>query len=544
MDDTTSRQQIDELADLYLTNPGQNTRIDGPSPIKLAPKVVSEATPSVDTTAESMLEEADGSDAPEQPILRLTEEAQADLAEPAIADAANENGSDETPSDEPAPQAMLEAVLLGNLPGMSGPWLTQYAQLLAQTEGPVILLHLADEAIDLELIEPRAEAQPVPSQPGNAVRIPPMRGDKTGLVGLIDALVRNEQTPARTILVRFDSTGDTQALSRLAAMDDWTLLCGSDKASIAGAGRQLRSAAQNDPRLADRNVGIMVMGSDDAAAQEAAKQIASEIEDDLANPVELVGHLKRMQPVQVRDLGSFPDPIGLWPKLVAFFDSLEVPEPIATPKPQPKPEPVMAQTPTPAPPKPVEPAASRPEPMPRFRQVPPAPAPPKHKPKTQPVASTPRATGPIAQPLNEPMRPAPTPRVLTPQPELDLVALIAQGPAALDRPVILDARIPDQPDTQLAVDAQGKVHLLKKGSGVVSEDALNLIEAGQWLCDHLELIALTQRDRDFVDTAPALHLLTDQATQLVGKLPDQVQLHLLQQVTIGKETGWFCTPMA
>lgn len=141
------------------------------------------------------------------------------------------------------------------------------------------------------------------------------------------------------------------------------------------------------------------------------------------------------------------------------------------------------------------------------------------------------------------MRPAPTPRVLTPQPELDLVALIAQGPAALDRPVILDARIPDQPDTQLAVDAQGKVHLLMKGSGVVSEDALRLIEAGQWVSEHLELIALTQRDHKFVDTAAALHLLTDQAGQLVGKLPDPVQLHLLQQVTIGKETGWFCTPM-
>lgn len=141
------------------------------------------------------------------------------------------------------------------------------------------------------------------------------------------------------------------------------------------------------------------------------------------------------------------------------------------------------------------------------------------------------------------MRPAPSPRVLTPQPELDLVALIAQGSAALVSPVTLDARIPNQANTQLAVDAQGTVHLLKKGSGVVSEDVMQLIEAGQWVRENLELIALTQRDQDFVDTAPVLHLLTDQATQLTGKLQSQIKLHLLQQVTLGKETGWFCTPM-
>ena len=147
------------------------------------------------------------------------------------------------------------------------------------------------------------------------------------------------------------------------------------------------------------------------------------------------------------------------------------------------------------------------------------------------------------------MRPAPTPRVLTPQPELDLVALLAQGPAALDDPAQLDARIPDQPQTQLVVDAQGTVHILAQHHAETTDPraaVLHLIEAGQWVTDHLELIALTQRDRDFVDSDPVLHLLTDRAdrtTQLVGKLAGQVKLHLLQQVQLGKESGWFCTPL-
>ena len=553
MDDTTSRQQIDELADLYLTEPGQDSAsqpspVEGPAPIKLAPKVGDAAASPGGAPPQDINEPSDL----EQPVLRLTEREQAELNGADAADPGPSNEQiDQRETNEPPPRAMLEAVLMGNLPGMSGPWLTQYAQLLAQTEGPVILLHVGEEAIDLELVEPRPEAQPAPVQASTTLRIPPMRGDRTGLVGLIDALVRNELTHARTILVRFDAISDAQTLSQIAAMDDWTLLCGSDNASIAAASQQIRTAVHTDPRLADRNVGIMVMGSDDDAAQTAAQRIASELHHDLANPVELVGHLKRMQPVQVRDLGSFPDPVGIWPKLVGFFDSLEIPEPLPAPEPAPAPQPTAPKPKAPATPpptraatQPAQPAASRPEPTPRFRQARPAPTPPQRQP--QPVAEPPRATPRAAQATAAPTRPAPTPRVLTPQPELDLIALIGQGPAALDGPIALDARIPDQPDTQLAVDAHGTVHLLKKGSGVVSDDVMGLIEAGRWVTGHLELIALTQREQRFVDSAPILHLLTnraDQAAPITGKLAGQIKLHLLQQVTLGKETGWFCTPL-
>jgi outer membrane biosynthesis protein TonB len=562
MDDTPSRQQIDELADLYLTDPAQDSPVSGPTPIKLSPKVGdAAASPTNERNENDFVDTFDDS----HPVLRLTEEEAEELSGgQAVAQMppTSEDESNQPPAtNEPAPRAVLEAVLMGNLPGMSGPWLTQYAQLLAQNEGPVVLLHVSDEAIDLELVEPRAEAQPAPIQPATTVRIPPMRGGRTGLVGLIDALVRSESTPARTILVRFDTFTDKQTLSRLAAMDDWTLLCGSDGASIAAASRSLRSAVHSDPRLADRHVGVMIMGSDDDAADQAAKRIAHELEDDLVNPVELIGHLRRMQPVQVRDLGSFPDPVALWPKLVSFFDSLEMPEPLAVPEPAPAPEATPKPEPMPAPPKPrakaaqapphvppkprARPAASRPEPTPRFRQAKPkpqaAPTPPQQAPTRQRTAAQP------SQPnVGTPMRPAPTPRVLAPQPELDLIALIGQGTAALDNPVALQARIPEQPDTQLAVDAQGTVHILAQAEADFNQSVMRLIEAGHWVNDHLELIALTQRDRDFVDTQPVLHLLTDRAdltTQVVGKLAGQIKLHLLQQVKLGRESGWFCTPL-
>jgi hypothetical protein len=641
MDDPTSRQQIDELADLYLTgvidesdspaapdDAPPDHPLEGPEPIRLSPKAAEHGAPDANNGPANDYQDPDD----RHPVLRLTETDEEDTSSAtATQDASTQAGETEhqapaADTDEPAPQAMLEAVLLGNLPGMSGPWLTQYAQLIAQSEGPVALLHVGDEAIDLELIEPRAEAEPAPAAPTAAVRIPPMRGNKTGLVGLIDALTRSETAPTRTILVRLDADDDAQARSRFAAIHNWTLLCGADDASVAAAGRELRTLVRADPRLADRSVGVMVMGSDEPSARAAARRVANEADGDLASPVQFIGHLKRMQPVQVRELGSFPDPVAVWPQLVAWFDTLEVPEyepepePVletVVPEPTPEPAPQRSQQPpVPAPTIPrqapkaprlsdaaakiaaPQPPASRPKPRPVFTATPPKPQPeqkaphrptpqpqtePQPQPEPEPPAArrpepapqparpaeprrpepqptreaprptpTPTATATTERPpASTPTRPAPRPRVLARHAELDLIALVAQGPAALQDPAALDARIPDQPDTQLAVDAQGVVHILARhDTDAASTDArqavMQLIEAGRWVREHLELLALTQRDRDFTDADPVLHLLTDRAdltTQLVGKLAGQVKLHLLQQVKLGRESGWFCTPL-
>lgn len=573
MDDHHSRQQLDELAELYLTSitgqapesgeaPGENNALDGPAPIRLSPKLPEQsATPS----GNHKIIEPSVSGDDRHPMLRLTDEDDTSehaelLGAPVATMTRDEPSAKAPPQDRPAPQAVLEAVLMGNLPGMSGPWLTQYAQLLAQTEGPVALLHLSDSTIDLELIEPRAEAEPAPIQPSLAVRIPPMRTGMSGLVGLVDALVTSDVSPTRTVLVRIDTADDALTLSRLAAIDDWTVLCGSDDTAIASVVRQLRTVVRADPRLADRNVGLMVMGSEEAAARRATQQVAEALENDLAHGVDLVGHLKRMQPVQVREIASFADPVSVWPQLVSWFDTLEMPEPMApaidafepsapekiehaaeakkpaAQSPQPRQQKLSAQAaqiPIPTS------TGSRPQATPQFRQTSAAQS------KEQRANTTPP---PITQ-ATRPTRPAPRPRVFSPEAELDLVALLEQGTAALNDPVTLDARIPEQPKAQLVVDAHGAVHILSQHDAQALDTrqaTMQLIEAGRWVHENLELIALTQRDRTFIDQEPVLHLMTgqaDQATRLVGKLGGQVKLHLLQQVQLGQESGWFCTPL-
>ena len=146
-----SRSSIDELADLYLTGvhapsaaAAQRDPLEGPAPIRLAPKPAMQGgAGSAVLDAQPMLAEQtraksakDSDNAQSHPILRLTE-----------------GDDDDTPAQPRRAGADARAVVLGNLPGLSGPWLTQYAQVLAQSRGPVAVLHVDEETIDLELVE-------------------------------------------------------------------------------------------------------------------------------------------------------------------------------------------------------------------------------------------------------------------------------------------------------------------------------------------------------------------------------------------------------
>jgi len=603
MDETRTRQKLDDLADLFLTgvvdDPGTLPEgeprpspaadlLEGPAPIRLAPKAAGKSTttsPPVD------MELADS-----HPMLRLTrEDAEAKVDD--IAAALAQGGYPSSEAPDTRGRAVVEAVVMGNLPGLSGPWLTQYAQLIAQSDGPVAVLHVAEDAIDLELVEPRSEALPAPRRPTATLRVPPMRGGRTGLLGLLDALVNAPAGPVQTILVRLEPTTDPRDLSRLAAINDWTLLCGSDSTAIAGCRHMLQQLTHADPRLAGKHVGVMIMGSDEDAASAAANQLARSAQDLLADHLEFIGHLQRMQPVQVRQLGSFTDPVSLWPQLVNWFDDLDLPEPVIhtetpgpattaaasataevttpdkpprpittaeTPDPlrsTPAPQPGPFHVPTPPPPaaitrrqSPAEAAASaarlpKPAVPPRPRPEPVAeeqsqPAAPKPAPKPRPAPAAPSADA----------NPAPTPRNLRPVPRLDLAALLADTPAAIAGATPLDARIPHQRSAQLVVDDEGVIHILVRHESLSAKPQaadprqaiLDLIDARRWVSEHLELLALTQRDHDFVTVEPTLHLLTDRAdlaTGLVSRLGQSLKLHLLQEVTLGGETGWFCTPL-
>ncbi len=551
---TRTRQSIDELAELYLTGMQASAKprpdpLEGPPPIRLAPKPVT-ATASSATVLDAHPvppQPAKHPEDPGHPILRLTEgddtaERQELLGQdapdndrPAHAErpagSSRPNVSDDRAINAHRPAyARAQAVILGNLPGISGPWLTQYAQLTAQQRGPVVVLHVDEETIDLELVEPREEAQPATRSDTPAVRIPPA-APGSGLVGLLDALVRAEQAPVQTVLVRLPAEPDAMAVSRLSALEEWTVLCGADDASVVATYRMLKQVVEHDPRNAGKHVGLMVMGSDEPAVHHAADKIATAAASHLSTPVRLVGQLQQMQPVSVRQLGSFPDPVGVWPELVAWMQGLESP---ADESPQPPAdkteEKAMSQH--------AEPIIS-----PHLR-VPPRPQRTQDTEPAQPTRPESPGQAPrTAMPVRE-QAAASAPAT----PELDLFALLNQGPAGIAGGTALEARIPAAPSIQLALDAQGVVHLLVQHA--VADDPRRavpeLMEAKRWAEENRSLLALTQRDRGFAPAPPVLHLFTDrpeQATALVARLGDTLRLHLLQKVTLGRETGWYCTPL-
>lgn len=174
--------------------------------------------------------------------------------------------------------------------------------------------------------------------------------------------------------------------------------------------------------------------------------------------------------------------------------------------------------------------------------------PPPRSAATPSAPPTPAASGSVR--TAQTVRETPAPNPAGPQ-DLDLFALLAQGPSAIVDGLALDARIPASPDIQLAVDAQGAVHLLVH-HGLADDPRKSvpeLVEARRWVEENLSILKLTQRDCEFADPKvfpPVLHLFTDraeQATALVARLGDALKLHLLQKVTLGRETGWFCTPL-
>ncbi|MCC6680579.1 MAG: hypothetical protein IT445_06710 [Phycisphaeraceae bacterium] len=546
MDDERTKQALDDLADLYLTGispDGQTVRktsdpLDAPAPIRLKPKLSPGSAPvpgSDPSEAEGKSQQQQQLDAvtgahraangrtEEAPFLRLTDDEESKESATAII---------APPEPQPMLGAQVEAVLLGNLPGVSGPWLQQYAQLLSDQNGPVALLHVAGERIELELVEPKnavGKTRPVIEMGQSSDRRP-------AIVALLEALVRAGQSAVTSVLVHVEPALDGTEALRLFALDDWTLLCGADDASIISAYRMLKQRAETDVTVSDKRIGLMIMGSEQSVAQSAAARIRSASESFLNTPVRLMGWQKQMVPVHVRRLGTFEGVNQVWPKLCDWFATLERPqveqiEPAATAEgdSSPVPHPEMKKSASTAP-------ERRPQ-LPRRSRIMdiPAPAKPAERPKREP------ASIPAPAPVTEPsaIRDSGGPPSAIPS----LSALITTLPGA----IALEARCPQLPGVEIVLDQRGVMHLLHREADNLQSAITELLSARQWAVEHRQLLALTQRQLKLdADAEPMLHLFTgrcEQATALVARLGDQFKLHLLRQVAVGSQSTWFCAPL-
>ncbi|MEM9883877.1 MAG: hypothetical protein AAF800_13275, partial [Planctomycetota bacterium] len=510
MDDRNPQppETLDDLAELFLTEPDPDA-LAGPGPIKLPPKAAASAPP---------------------PPPRAEEP-----ADPAAADYRTPDGGGDEPrlrlaGDEPRPTdraagpivANAEAVVLGNLPGMAGPWLTQYGQLLAQQDGAVAILHVDACRIDLELVEPTQPAPDVDPYAGPAAAAPTLRVPPGGFAGrdllaVLDQLCAARVAPVRTVLVHLDPT--PESLPKLLSLDYWTLLSGADDAAIVAGYRLLKRLLEANGDVARAHVGLMVVGSDRPAGQDAARKLRAAVANFLRTPLELIGYQQKMIPARCRTLGSFPDTQTLWPRLAAWLADLETPTPGNDTH--------LAAAESPA----VRSSAGLP-------------------PLAEPVHLDALEPEPPAEAADQTSN-------IKHQKSQDLFSLIDSDPraaASIPGGLALEARCPSQPHTQLALDGAGRLHLLHRHDSAEGdpptprEAIVELVAVRDWARQHRDLLRLTERARHFdPDADPVLHLFTDRAdlsVHLVARLGELLKLHLLRDVAVGDTRTTFCTPLS
>lgn len=145
----------------------------------------------------------------------------------------------------------------------------------------------------------------------------------------------------------------------------------------------------------------------------------------------------------------------------------------------------------------------------------------------------------VSQP--EPQRPAKRPIKSSPAP---IDASTATAPLTTHIPELhaIEARCPDDINTEIAVDRSGGLHILCDESTGYER----LVATLSWAQTHAKLLALTSRDVPMVDPGllPVGHLFTSAPKGVRHLLDADIRLHLRAQVrTDDGATSWFCTEL-
>lgn len=513
MDGKHTDKTLDELADLFLTgtaDPSTTGNAEAerrPRPVRSDPHAISDAVAQLDGPSPIRL-----TPKPAAGHLRRRANDHMDRAHQAVEDVIGQDVQQTaTPaSGRGAALNLVEAVFTANLPGFGAPWLTQYAHQLAQRHGPVAILHVDEDQIDLELvstIDDTSLPDNTPHRPGSGAQA---HGDE-----FLDHAYRLSQLkpqPVGTWLIH-PVTSCTPSIKAMARqLPRWTILCGDDEAAAVSVLSLVNDLADDDARINQRQVGVMVMGSDQAEASAAQRRLNMMAAETLDIEIGLVGALRQMAPVTQRFLGSFAGVDKLWPSVRAFIETMrgELMPPEGT-----------SSWETPAT---EEPADDGP------------------LPDTAALLHQEQQADPTVQPIADVAPPAPSP---------------ADGPDLvryLTGTVPLAARCPAMPEHQLGLDESGRLHLLGRcdsGDGdelaALRAAVMDLMQTGVWVRQHIELLQLTQRQCRFdANAPPVLHLFTNcakPAATLAGGGTPLVKLHLLQYIELGDNHTWFCTEL-
>jgi len=100
-------------------------------------------------------------------------------------------------------------------------------------------------------------------------------------------------------------------------------------------------------------------------------------------------------------------------------------------------------------------------------------------------------------------------------------------------------RCPDYEHVELAVDGEGGLHLLADVQHI-----RDVVIVAGWLIRHHALIAMACGGIQLsAENVSVQHLFTNDAVAVADLQGTGVQLHLLTEVVVSGNTGWYCTPL-
>ena len=202
------------------------------------------------------------------------------------------------------PRRRIEAIFDVGLPVLGGPWIGQYAKLIADAEGACGVIHIQQEQVEIELFQREPDPH---DQLLGAVDDAETRS--AFLPDLIDTLERLSDQRGLSVdrwLLR--TRGTVSQKQHLAApVPHWTMLCGASDTSLVQIYSLLKHLTHAG-RAGDRWFGLGVMGADRTDAITLTRRLNVITGSMLRHTIELLAVAPRIRPIRRETIGVFACP--------------------------------------------------------------------------------------------------------------------------------------------------------------------------------------------------------------------------------------------
>ncbi len=311
MDDKHTKQMLDQLADLYLTGTNAvpvkvadpKTQLDAPEPIKMSPKVaVARSEAGYDDQETVNVGEG------------LTLVGQRD--DPYRLKFNDESELDKVSGVERVMASRrVEMVVAGNLPGYADGWISQYASHVAQSRGLVLMLHVDDQHIDLDVFGPVGY---------DLTGLNDLHAESGGPLGEVLERVLNDRQHWIECVLIHNACGEAGRREEVRdGAHRCVLLSGCDTPAQMAGVRLMRNLYGEN---AVGELEVVLMGKMAGGPDEVLDLINEELREGVGAVAELGACLQQMQPVNRTLLASFDNEPSQWPlvrDIVAGVEDVE-----------------------------------------------------------------------------------------------------------------------------------------------------------------------------------------------------------------------------